>query len=184
MKNKFMLLPLTVLLASSSSFAASTGIVNFNGSVTDTTCDLVVLNNDGTQANDIDLGVVSATTLTGAAAKSEDVNFTLRPATGAAQACTDGSKTLELTFTGPWDSSNNLANENGTARGVSVKLEGMTNGSNWQTFSANHQTVDQMDLAANTGAISLRAHMVPTGGGAAVTAGSVTSHATFSAVYK
>ncbi|MBO1541910.1 fimbrial protein [Pseudomonas sp. OA65] len=127
MKKSFFALPLGMLLTMGVSSAfATTGTINFEGMITDTTCPIEIINPEtGIPGNLVRLGRVSKNLFTAVGAEAGHREFAMRVTPGAG--CTSPAKAT-VTFTGVYGSTgagntlHALRAGSGYARGVGLAI--------------------------------------------------------------
>ncbi|HBM9250536.1 TPA: fimbrial protein [Escherichia coli] len=173
---KKLILTSVIAMAMSAGVAqANTGDLQFIGSVSDVTCNIVV-ENDGVVTNVIQLG----TTTPGA--KAAPVDFALKAADPTA--CTlDAVTSAEVAWASPTINSTGLGNGGGTATGTNMTLTAVSatggakpikKGSNFATFTAADVNGNGFKFQAQLDAETSQA----------ATVGSFTAAAAFAVAYK
>lgn len=175
------------IMVSGSAFAAeSTGVaggtITFNGSVSDTTCDVTTNNGSDFTVNLSPVTVTDMGTTTGIKqAGKKDFTMQLKNCSAA----TTGTETLKVTFTSSnlSDDSKYLKNySDGGAEGVGIALT--TDGTTAVDFDTAFDTALTSDLVAATDGVSLTMYAnYYNYGGATVTTGKVVTDATYSFSY-
>lgn len=159
---------------------AADGTINFNGTVTATTCTVAV--NDQTNPT-LNLGTVNAGDLATAGQTGPATNFTLN-----LSACPTTVKAASVTFSGNADSAGdafkNEASSDTAAANVGVELyDASQNQVKPDTaFDATSYLTANADNTAVSAAIPFSARMVATADGA--TAGALVSHADYTITYQ
>ncbi len=153
---------------------ANVGTVHFIGSVTDVTCDITAVTDDGTETSVIDLGTMETT-----AAEGAEVNFTLASRDGTS--CDVSSlEEADITWSGATLTPQGLSNINGTAQGVHIALK-----SGGTDINSNNQTATvTLNGTPKTFSAPHSAKIVATGGAGSATAGTVESNAVFAVAFK
>ncbi|MEF1207090.1 fimbrial protein [Photobacterium damselae] len=173
-KITFAALALGVVISGSA--LANTGTVNFIGSISDTTCDIVG-EQGGAQGSTISLGTYTVADVNGDTTGIIDFSLAGTKSDGSACALADGGF-ADITWTpasGAWDA-NGLQNT-GTATGAAVKLMDKDS----VPFSAVRDTVTYAAADAVEGKLPFKAQLVKSG---TATAGTVTSSVKFAVAYK
>lgn len=181
MKLNMLTVAVAALAFSTFAQASNTGVIRFVGAVSDVTCDLIPVDENGAASHDIELGTVAAADLTDASPSATAVAFSLVPSPTSPIACTDGTKVVEVGFSGDYNTVG-LANTSGTAGNTAVRLEGST-ASGWHTYTVTGQNA-VLASEANTGALKFRAALRKHQLGLPVSQGTVITQATYSVVYK
>ncbi|PSU88707.1 fimbrial protein [Photobacterium kishitanii] len=155
--------------------ATATGIIQFTGSISDSTCNIVG-EQDGVKGNTIDLGTNTVTSVNSGAAK--EVSFHLTTKTANEKSC-QPLKTADVSWVpvnGVWDNNpKGLKNIQGTAKHAVVKLMD----DNKTLYSSSHNSVtinDSLDT------LKFKAQLG--NDGQDVTAGTVVTAARFVVAYK
>lgn len=181
MKLNMLTVAVAALAFSTFAQASNTGVIRFVGSVSDVTCDLIPVDEDGNASNDIQLGTIAAADLTDASPSATAVTFSLVPSPTSPIACRDGTKVVEVGFSGDYNTVG-LANTSGTAGNTAVKLEGTT-ASGWHAYTVTGQNAE-LQAETNTGALKFRAAMHKNQLGVPVSQGTIITQATYSVSYK
>lgn len=157
--------------------ADNVGTTYFVGSVTDTTCSIVTVQN-GVEGKKVDVGTYSKDVVK--AGTTTAVDFSLKGVDGGGVACTP-TNSVDISWlpsSGLW-SANGLENT-GSAQGVVVKLmDKDSNAFNAANFNVNYDKAD----VQTTGEIPFKAQLIKNGS-ETVTAGTVIASAIFSVAYK
>ncbi|HIF9340928.1 TPA: fimbrial protein [Photobacterium damselae] len=176
MNNKMTFAALALGAVISGSALANTGTVNFIGSISDTTCDIVGEQN-GAQGSTVDLGAYTVAEVNSDSTAIVDFSLAGTKADGSACTLTDG-QFADVTWTpasGAWDA-NGLQNT-GTATGAAVKLMDKDS----TPFSAVKDTVTYAAVDVAEGKLPFKAQLVKSG---TATAGTVTASVKFAVAYK
>ncbi|WP_318492143.1 fimbrial protein [Photobacterium leiognathi] len=156
--------------------ATATGIIQFVGSISDSTCNIVG-EQDGVRGNTIDLGTNTVSSVNNNTAK--EVSFHLTTNTTDAKEKCDPLKTADVSWVpvnGVWDNNpKGLKNTQGTAQHAVVKLMD----DNKTLFSSSHNSV-----AINDSLDTLKFKAQLANDGEDATAGTVVTAARFVVAYK
>ncbi|WP_248797034.1 fimbrial protein [Pseudomonas sp. MWU13-2105] len=122
-------LGLAASLAGTAAFA-NTGMINFEGKITSSTCPIEVVNpEDGAIGNQVKMGSVDASRFTAPGQEYRGKSFVLRVKDSAT--CGGTANTAEVTFNGVADSSGNYFsvgpdNDTSVAKGVAIVIRDKT----------------------------------------------------------